>query len=117
MSHFLRDARIPLEVCSISNVYTGVVERIEDHSIDKLVALRIWVTVNTDNRLTSGVPMSSEIVALVDAFRYDWPRLRWLTVNAMKSSFLPFPERLRIIEQIIRPRCAPHEALQVKPTL
>ena len=68
LSHFLRDARIPLEVCPTSNVNTGVVERIEDHPIDKLVALRFRVTVNTDNRLMSGVTMSSEMAALVDAF-------------------------------------------------
>ena len=52
-----------------------------------------------------------------DAFRYDWARLRWLTVNAMKSSFLPFRERLQIIEQIIKPRYAPLEAWQVEPPL
>ena len=99
------------------NVNTGVVERIEDHPIDKLVALRFRVTVNTDNRLMSGVTMSSEMAALVDAFEYDWARLRWLTVNAMKSSFLPFRERLQIIEQIIKPRYAPLEAWQVEPPL
>lgn len=117
LSHFLRDARIPLEVCPTSNVNTGVVERIEDHPIDKLVALRFRVTVNTDNRLMSGVTMSSEMAALVDAFGYDWARLRWLTVNAMKSSFLPFRERLQIIEQIIKPRYGPLEAWQVEPPL
>ena len=117
LSHYLRDARIPLEVCPTSNVNTGVVERIEDHPIDKLVALRFRVTVNTDNRLMSGVTMSSEMAALVDAFGYDWARLRWLTVNAMKSSFLPFRERLQIIEQIIKPRYAPLEAWQVEPPL
>jgi adenosine deaminase len=117
LSHYLRDARIPLEVCPTSNVNTGVVDRIEDHPINKLVELRFRVTVNTDNRLMSGVSMSSEMAAMVDAFGYDWARLRWLTVNAMKSSFLPFRERLQIIEQLIKPRYAPLEAWQVEPPL
>ena len=107
LAHYLRDARIPLEVCPTSNVNTGVVDRLKNHPIDELVQLRFRVTVNTDNRLMSGVTMSSEMAALVEAFDYDWARLRWLTVNAMKSSFLPFRERLQIIEQIIKPRYAP----------
>ena len=117
LSHFLRNRRIPLEVCPTSNVNTGVVDRIEDHPINKLVELRFRVTINTDNRLMSGVSMSSEMLALVDAFGYDWARLRWLTVNAMKSSFLPFRERLQIIEHVIKPRYAPLEAWQHQPPL
>lgn len=117
LSHLLRDARIPLEVCPTSNVNTGVVNSIEEHPIHLLVQLRFRVTVNTDNRLMSGVTMSSAMAALVDAFGYSWDRLRWLTINAMKSSFLPFRERLQIIENMIKPRYAPLEAWQVEPPL
>jgi len=117
LGHYLRDARIPLEVCPTSNVNTGVVDRIEDHPIDQLIQLRFRVTVNTDNRLMSGVTMSSEMMALVDAFGYGWDRLRWLTVNAMKSSFLPFRQRLQIIEQVIKPGYAPLEAWELGPPI
>jgi adenosine deaminase len=115
LASLIRDRRIPLEVCPTSNVNTGVVDRIEDHPIALLIELRFRVTVNTDNRLMSGVTMSSEMAALVDAFGYGWDRLRWLTVNAMKSSFLPFRERLQIIEQVIKPRYAPLEAWATEP--
>ena len=117
LAHYLRDARIPLEVCPTSNVNTGVVERLADHPIDELVQLRFRVTVNTDNRLMSGVTMSSEMAALSETFGYGWDRLRWLTVNAMKSSFLPFRERLRLIEQVIKPRYAPLEASDLEPPI
>jgi len=63
----------------------------------------------------SSLIQNSEMAALVAAFGYDWTRLRWLTVNAMKSSFLPFRERLQIIEGIIKPRYAPLEATQSAP--
>ena len=59
--------------------------------------------------------MSSEMAALVDAFGYGWGRLRWLTVNGMKSSFLPFRERLQLIEHVIKPRFAPLEAYETGP--
>ena len=112
LAHYIRDRRIPLEVCPTSNVNTGVVASVADHPIDTLVQLRYRVTVNTDNRLMSNVSMTSEMAALADTFGYDWARLRWLTVNAMKSSFLPFRERLQIIEGVIKPGYAPLEAAQ-----
>ena len=115
LAHYIRDRRIPLEVCPTSNVNTGVVGSVEDHPIDALVELRFRVTVNTDNRLMSNVSMTSEMASLVDSFGYDWLRLRWLTVNAMKSSFLPFRERLQIIEGVIKPGYAPLEAAQSEP--
>ena len=115
LAHYIRDRRIPLEVCPTSNVNTGVFASVADHPIDALVQLRFRVTVNTDNRLMSNVSMTSEMAALADTFGYDWARLRWLTVNAMKSSFLPFRERLQIIEGVIKPRYAPLEAAQSEP--
>ena len=115
LAHYIRDRRIPLEVCPTSNVNTGVVASVADHPIDTLVQLRFRVTVNTDNRLMSNVSMTSEMATLAGAFGYDWARLRWLTVNAMKSSFLPFRERLQIIEGIIKPGYAPLEAAQSEP--
>lgn len=115
LAHYVRDRRIPLELCPTSNVNTGLVERLADHPIAMLIDLRFRVTVNTDNRLMSGVSMTSELTALADAFGYGWSRLRWLTVNAMKSSFLPFRERLRIIEEVIKPRYAALEAASGYP--
>ena len=64
---------------------------------------RFRVTVNTDNRLMSGTSMTQEMHLLSEAFGYGLADLQWLTVNAMKSSFLPFDERLRIINEVIKP--------------
>jgi adenosine deaminase len=51
----------------------------------------------------SGTSMSREMWLLCDVFGYGWPELRWLTINAMKSSFIPFDERLRLINEVIKP--------------
>ena len=103
----MRDKRIPLELCPTSNVQTGAAKSIAEHPIGLLRRLRFRVTVNTDNRLMSGCSMSSEMAALVEAFGYGWADLQWLTVNAMKSSFLPFDERLAMINDVIKPGYAP----------
>jgi adenosine deaminase len=103
LAAYVRDKRIPLEMCPTSNVQTGAVASIEEHPIGLLRRLAFRVTVNTDNRLMSGVSMTSEMSALVEAFDYGWEDLRWLTVNAMKSAFLPFDERLALIEGTVKP--------------
>ena len=103
LASYIRDRRIPLEMCPTSNVQTGAATSIREHPIGLLRDLSFRVTVNTDNRLMSGVTLSSELEALTEAFGYGWADLQWLTINAMKSAFAPFDERLAIINQVIKP--------------
>jgi adenosine deaminase len=103
LAAFVRDTRVPLEMCPTSNVNTGVVRSVAEHPIGLLRRLFFRVTVNTDNRLMSGVTLSSEFAALVDAFGYDWSDIQWFTLNAMKSAFLPFDQRLTLINDVIKP--------------
>jgi adenosine deaminase len=103
LAAYVRDKRIPLELAPSSNVQTGAAVSIADHPIGLLTALRFRVTVNTDNRLMSHTSMSAEMEALVNAFGHDLGDLRWFTINAMKSAFLPFDERLAIIDDVIKP--------------
>src|ERR1700689_3770999 len=103
LASFVRDRRIPLERGPTSNVQTGAVASIKDHPIGLLRELLFRVTVNTDNRLMSGITLSSEFHALAEAFGYGWGDIEWLTINAMKSAFAPFDERLKIINTVIKP--------------
>ena len=102
----VRDKRIPLEMCPSSNVQTGAVDSIADHPFDLLARLRFRVTVNTDNRLMSDTSMSLEMARLVEAFGYGWSDLERFTINAMKSAFIHFDQRLAIIDDVIKPRYA-----------
>jgi adenosine deaminase len=103
LAQFVRDNRVPLEMCPTSNVHTGAVGSIAEHPIDLLRRLRYRVTVNTDNRLMSGVSLSHEFSALAEAFDIGIDEMQWLSTNAMKSSFLAFDERLRLINGVIKP--------------
>jgi adenosine deaminase len=103
LAAFVRDRRVPLEMCPSSNVHTGAAASIADHPIDLLRRLRFRVTVNTDNRLMSGVSMSSEFAALDEAFGIGLGEMEWMTINAMKSAFAPFDERLRLINEVVKP--------------
>ncbi|CDQ46277.1 MULTISPECIES: adenosine deaminase [Mycolicibacterium] len=106
LAALLRDKRIPLELCPSSNVQTGAVDSIAEHPFDLLARARFRVTVNTDNRLMSDTTMSQEMLRLVEAFGYGWSDLLRFTINAMKSSFLHFDERLALIDGVIKPRYA-----------
>ncbi len=106
LAAYVRDKRIPLELCPASNVQTGAAASIAEHPIGLLTKLRFRVTVNTDNRLMSNTSMTAEMHALSEAFGYGLEELRWFTINAMKSAFLPFDERLAIIDEVIKPEYA-----------
>jgi len=103
LASYVRDRRVPLEMCPTSNVHTGAAPSLAEHPIGLLRRLSFRVTVNTDNRLMSGVSLSSEMAALVETFDWTWKDLNWLTINAMKSAFYPFDERLALIERRIKP--------------
>ena len=106
LATYIRDRRIPLELCPTSNVNTGVCASVAEHPIGMLRRLRFRVTVNTDNRLMSNTSMTNEMVQLADGFGWGLDDFEWLTINAVKSAFAPFPERLRIINGLVKPRYA-----------
>ena len=103
LAAFVRDRRVPLEMCPTSNVHTAAAASIAEHPIDLLRRLRYRVTLNTDNRLMSGVSLSSEFAALDEAFGIGLGEMEWLTINALKSAFAPFDERLRLINEVVKP--------------
>ncbi|WP_031506350.1 adenosine deaminase [Streptomyces megasporus] len=103
LAAYVRDKRVPLEMCPTSNLQTGAAPSYAEHPIGLLRKLRFRVTVNTDNRLMSGTSMSREFEHLVETFGYTLDDLQWFTVNGMKSAFLPFDERLAMINDVIKP--------------
>ena len=114
LAAFVRDRRVPLEMCPSSNVHSGAAPSIEAHPIDLLRRLRFRVTLNTDNRLMSGVSLSSEFAVLDEAFSIGLGEMEWLTINAMKSAFAPFDERIRIINEVVKPGYARLRADEVR---
>ncbi|MGI9579477.1 MAG: adenosine deaminase [Microthrixaceae bacterium] len=103
LANYVRDRRVPLEMCPSSNVHTGAATSIADHPFGLLMELRFRVTVNTDNRLMSGVSLSDEFLLMAEHHGVDLATMQWLTVNAMKSAFVHFDERLRLIDDVIKP--------------
>ena len=103
LASYVRDRRVPLEMCPMSNVHTGAAPSIAEHPIHQLAKLRFRVTVNTDNRLMSATSMTREFQLLNSEAGFTLADMEWVTINAMKSAFLPFDERLAIINDQVKP--------------
>ena len=117
LASYVRDRRVPLEMCPTSNVHSGAVASLAEHPIDLLRRLRFRVTVNTDNRLMSGISLTDEFAALSATFDLSLDEMEWLTLNAMKSAFWSFDGRLRIINELVKPGYARLRAAAVQAEL
>ncbi|MDX3531990.1 adenosine deaminase [Streptomyces sp. ID05-39B] len=103
LAGWVRDRRIALEMCPTSNLQTGAATSIAEHPITELKDLGFRVTLNTDNRLVSGTTMTREMSLLVEEAGWTVEDLRTVTVNALKSAFIPFDERQALIEDVVLP--------------
>ncbi|WOX16845.1 adenosine deaminase [Streptomyces sp. N50] len=103
LAGWVRDRRIALEMCPTSNLQTGAASSIAEHPITALKDLGFRVTLNTDNRLVSGTTMTREMSLLVEEAGWTVEDLRTVTVNALKSAFIPYDERKALIEGIVLP--------------
>jgi adenosine deaminase len=115
LSQYVLDKRIPLEICLTSNVDTGAVKSIEEHPFGIFFRYRFRVTLNTDDRLMSNTTMTKEIKLAQDVFKLTLHDMEKLTLNSMKSAFVPYKKRLEIIYNVIKPGYKKAHALHKTP--
>jgi adenosine deaminase len=112
LAQYVLDKRIPLEICLISNVHTGAAKSLFEHPFRLLYQEKFRVTLNTDNRLMSDTSMTKEFEAAADTFGLSLDDFEKITINAMKSAFLPYDQRCDFIYSVIKPGYAKVRALQ-----
>lgn len=103
LAQYVLDKRIPLEICLLSNVHTGAVEKIEKHPFGVFYKEKFRVTLNTDDRLMSDTTMTKEFITAVKYFNLNFDDFEKITINSMKSAFIPHKERLHYIYNVIKP--------------
>jgi adenosine deaminase len=103
LAQFVLDKRIPLEICLLSNVHTGAVDKIENHPFGKLFKEHFRVTINTDDRLMSDTTMTKEFMTATKYFNITLDDIEKITINSMKSAFIHYDERLNYIYNVIKP--------------
>lgn len=103
LAQYVLDHRIPLEICLLSNIQTGAAESVEAHPFPIYFKYRFRVTVNTDNRLMSNTSMTKEFLTMVKHYGLTLDDIERITINSMKSAFLKYKHRVRIIFDKIKP--------------
>ena len=103
LAQYVLDKRIPLEICLLSNVHTGAVDKIENHPFGILYKEKFRVTLNTDDRLMSNTTMTKEFLTAIQYFNLNFEDFEKITINSMKSAFIPYKERLHYIYNVIKP--------------
>lgn len=103
LARYVLDHRIPIEVCLSSNVHTGATPSLGEHPFPYYLGEGYRVTLNTDNRLMSDTSMTREFQLAVETFGCTLEDLERVTVCAMKASFHPYGDRVRLLEERIRP--------------
>jgi adenosine deaminase len=103
LAQYVLDKRIPLEICLISNVHTGAARSLSEHPFKIFYQEKFRVTLNTDNRLMSDTAMTKEFEAAQDTFGLCLEDFEKITINAMKSAFLPYDRRCDLIYSVIKP--------------
>ena len=103
LAQYILDRRIPLEMCLSSNVHTGAVRSMAEHPFRLYFERGFRVTLNTDDRLMSDTSMTKEFGIAVSEFGLTLKDLEKITVNAMKSAFAHFDDRLTLIYGRIKP--------------
>jgi adenosine deaminase len=103
LAQYVLDKRIPLEICLLSNVHTGATRSLSEHPFKIFYQEKFRVTLNTDNRSMSNTTMTKEFEAAKDTFGLSLEDFEKITINAMKSAFLPYDQRCDFIYSVIKP--------------
>ena len=97
----VRDQQVPLEIAPSSNVQTGAYPSLAGHPVDRLHRLGFAVTLNTDNRLMSGVSASSEITDVATTFGWSWADVQTVTERALAAAFIPEEGQRRVLGHLV----------------
>ena len=114
LAQYVLDKRIPLEICLTSNVHTGAVKNIDEHPFGIFYRYKFRVTLNTDDRLMSGITLTDEYLAAAEHFGLTIEELEKVTINAMKSAFIPYKQRIAIIYDVLKPGFAKVKKSMIK---
>lgn len=84
----VRDEKIVLEVCPISNLHTKVVDDMKDYPLRKLFDYGILVTINTDNMTMSNTTLQKEYDFIKKHYHFTDDEIKQMNENAYQASFI-----------------------------
>lgn len=96
---YLSDKRVPLELCPLSNLRTGVVASLADHPLRRYFDAGIPVSLNTDDPLFFGNTLVDEMIAAQQVHRFTRDDIRQLVVSAVEMSWLTSDAKATLLKE------------------
>ncbi len=96
----LRNAAVPLTVCPLSNVKLGVVPRLEDHPLPRMIDAGLVVTINSDDPAYFGGYVGDNYVAVHDGLGLDRGAMVALARASLEVSFAPAEVKSRLVADL-----------------
>jgi adenosine deaminase len=97
LENWVRDFRVPLEICLTSNVQTRVAPSLGAHPARGYFQRGILLTLCTDNRLVSGVTLTDEYERAARELGFSWDELKEVARMGFEAAFLPWDEKRRML--------------------
>jgi adenosine deaminase len=101
LMNYVNDHRIPLEICFNSNLHTKAVKNLEEHPLSFYLDFGLRVTLNTDNRLISNTTLTDEYYDVYKILGLTYPEIKLIIINGFKSAFIPYHERVKLINKAL----------------
>lgn len=98
----LRNERVPLTVCPLSNVSLRVVDKLSDHPLPRMMEEGLLVSVNSDDPAYFGGYVGENYLAVNDDLGFGEQRLAMLAANSIESSFLSAERKSELLDEIER---------------
>src|SRR5690606_28519334 len=99
---YVRDFRIPIEICLTSNVQTRAVPSFAEHPLRDYFDAGIVLSLNTDNRLMSGTTLTEEYWRAHRYLDFTWDELVEIALMGFESAFLPWDEKRALVAEVTR---------------
>ncbi|MBN2545883.1 MAG: adenosine deaminase [Spirochaetes bacterium] len=98
---YLKEKKIPLEICPTSNVFTkGYIKEIEEHPIKKFYQKNVIVTLNTDDPVFFNVELLDEYWNLYTKLKFSMNDIKNIIINGFNSSFMSEEKKKEYIKEI-----------------
>jgi adenosine deaminase len=98
---YLRDHKIPLEICITSNLFTKkIVKKIENHPVRELFDKGVFITINTDDPTFFHVNTIDEYWNLYSRLNFSLEEIKKIIINGYNACFMPESEKVRYINSV-----------------
>ncbi|EMA2447274.1 adenosine deaminase [Vibrio fluvialis] len=96
----LKQTRMPLTVCPLSNLKLKVFTEMEQHNIVDLLRQGLCVTINSDDPAYFGGYMTDNFMAVANAHPMSHQELAQFTLNAIEASFISAEDKARMSAKV-----------------